>query len=97
MDDIEDGKAAYVRVKRAVVIEEGLIKEQVLTQTKEDLASHQGKDQDELLLDLAIEKRNELKAEFKALGKDVNPLVLIQLPNDDKKLIDKVKKQKNRL
>ena len=34
MDDIEDGKAAYVRVKRAVVIEEGLIKEQVLTQTK---------------------------------------------------------------
>ena len=96
-DDIEDGKAAYVRVKRAVVIVEGLIKEQVLTQTKEDLALHQGKDTDELLLDLAIEKRNELKAEFKALGKDVNPLVLIQLPNDDKKLIDQDQETKEQI
>lgn len=97
MDDIEDGKAAYVRVKRTVVIEEGLIKEQVLTQTKEDLASNQGKDQDELLLDLAIEKRKELKAEFKALGKDVNPLVLVQLPNDDKKLIDQGQETKEQI
>ena len=97
MDDIEDGKYAYVRVKRKDVIDEGLIKEKILTQTKEDLLQHKGKDQDELLLDLAIEKRNEIKAEFRALGKDVNPLVLIQLPNDDKKLIEQGQKTKEQL
>ena len=97
LDEIRDGKAGYVSVRRKDVIDEGLIKEQVLTQTKEDLDSHQGKNPDELLLDLAIEKRKKLKAEFKALGKDVNPLVLIQLPNDDKKLINQGQETKEQI
>ncbi|MBU0880481.1 DEAD/DEAH box helicase family protein [Patescibacteria group bacterium] len=74
---------SYVATDRARVVIEGLIKEKVITQTKEDLLSFQGKDLDEALLDLGLEKREELKEEFEKLGKKINPLLLVQLPNDD--------------
>ena len=32
-----------------------------------------------------MEKRAELKAEWERVGQNINPLVLIQLPDDDKK------------
>ena len=32
---------------------------------------------------MAFNKRLELQKEYKELGLDINPLVLIQLPNDD--------------
>jgi len=50
-----------------------------------------------LLLDLAIERQQELKAEYKKLGKDINPLVLIQLPNDDSRLKDAGQKTKEEI
>lgn len=85
-DDLDDKKAGYVRVKIEDVVEAGLIKEKVITQTKEDLEQLKKKelDQDLLLLELAYQKRLELKASYKKLKTNINPLVLIQLPNDDK-------------
>ena len=94
IDEIEEGTAGYVGVKREDVVEEGLIKEKIAVQTEEDLKKFQNKDLDELLLELAIERQIELKAEFTAIGKDINPLVLIQLPNDDSKLKDAGQKTK---
>ena len=47
---------SYVTTDRARVVIEGLIKEKVITQTKEDLQSFKGKDLDEALLDLGLEK-----------------------------------------
>ncbi len=79
----------FVEVDRERVVDEGLIKEKILVQTEEDLKKHKGKDLDEVLLMLGMEKRQELADELKALGKDINPLMLIQLPNDDKELIAK--------
>ena len=93
-DEEDEGIAAYVRVNREEVVEEGLIKEKIAVQTEEDLNKYQNKDLDELLLELAIERQIELKEEFKSLGKDINPLVLIQLPNDDSKLKDSGQKTK---
>ena len=84
----------FVEVDRERVVDEGLIKEKVLVQTEEDLKKHKGKDLDEILLTLGMEKRQELADELKALGKDINPLMLIQLPNDDKELIAKGDKTK---
>jgi type III restriction enzyme len=88
-NDISELKArrnkSYIDVERGEVVTEGLIKEKIAVQTDEDLKKYPDKDQDELLLDLAIERQQELKAEYKTLDKDINPLVLIQLPNDDKK------------
>ncbi|OGU11947.1 MAG: hypothetical protein A2X63_02995 [Ignavibacteria bacterium GWA2_35_8] len=78
--------AGFVEVVREDVIEAGLIKEKIITQTKEDLEKFSNKeiDQDILLLNLAFDKRIELQNAHKELSLDINPLVLIQLPNDDK-------------
>lgn len=97
IDQIEEGKAGYVGVNREEVVEEGLIKEKIAVQTEEDLVKFPNKDLDELLLDLAIERQQKLKAEYKTLGKDVNPLVLIQLPNDDSRLKDSGQKTKEEI
>jgi len=75
-----------VDVSRESVVLEGLIKEKIIFQTAEDLEKKEFKnmDQDDILLTLAYEKRNELVKYYKGLKVDINPLVLIQLPNDDK-------------
>lgn len=74
-----------VDVDRTSVVKEGLIKEKTIFQTAEDLESKkfQNMDQDDILLTLAYEKRDELIKYYKKLKVDINPLVLIQLPNDD--------------
>lgn len=95
--DVKNKKVGFVEVERDAVIVEGLIKEKVITQTKEDIEKEAKKeiDQDLLLLDLAYVKRLELKKSYKKLGIDINPLVLVQLPNDDKarkETLDKTKK-----
>lgn len=81
MDEI----GAFVEVPVEEVIAAGLIKEKILFQTEEDLkkAAFKHLDQDETLLELAIQKRTELTEEYEALNVQINPLVLIQLPNDD--------------
>lgn len=88
---------SYVATDRARVVIEGLIKEKVITQTKEDLISFQGKDLDEALLDLGLEKREELKEEFEKLGKKINPLLLVQLPNDDNERVQAGEKTKEQI
>jgi len=95
--DERNNMAAYVEVARQKVIAEGLIKEKIVVQTDEDLKNAGKKDFDELLLDLGLVKRTELIKEFKSLGKTVNPLVLIQLPNDDKELVSAGQKTKEEL
>lgn len=86
ISDLEDKRAGFVRVKREDVVREGLIKEKIIFQTEEDLNQKQFKsmDQDDILLELAYQKREELLKYYKALNIEINPLVLIQLPNDDK-------------
>ena len=88
---------SYVTTDRARVVIEGLIKEKVITQTKEDLQSFKGKDLDEALLDLGLEKREELKEEFEKLGKKINPLLLVQLPNDDNERVQAGEKTKEQI
>lgn len=88
--DVKNKKVGFVEVDHDAVIEEGLIKEKFVTQTKEDVEKEVKKesDQDLLLLDLAYKKRLELKKYYEKLGVDINPLVLVQLPNDDKAQIE---------
>ncbi|MBB4805905.1 type III restriction enzyme [Chryseobacterium defluvii] len=97
MDEIEEGKAGYVSVSRNEAVNEGLIKDKIVVQTDEDLHQFKNKDLDELLIDLAIGKKAELENEYSKLDKKINPLVLIQLPNDDSKLKDAGQKTKEEL
>jgi type III restriction enzyme len=84
--DIENLDAGFVRVRHQDVVREGLIKESVRIMPKEEVEALDGsdKDLDELLIDLALEKQTDIKQAYKALGLDINPLILIQLPNDEK-------------
>ncbi len=84
-EDIAEQKGGFVQAKREDVIEAGLIKEKIIFQTEEDLnrKDFKGVDQDEILLDLAYQKRQDLIRHYKNINVEVNPLVMIQLPNDD--------------
>ncbi|MBN2570826.1 MAG: DEAD/DEAH box helicase family protein [Ignavibacteriales bacterium] len=84
LDDMQDKKAGYVSVKEEDVIESGLIKKKIVIQTEEDILNLSNKNlsTDELLLELAINKRYELKKHYESLELDINPLVMIQLPSD---------------
>jgi len=77
--------AGYVEIKRDEVVREGLIKEKIIFQTEEDLGRKKIRtlDQDDILLELAYDKRQELVKLYKDVKAEINPLVLIQLPNDD--------------
>jgi type III restriction enzyme len=77
-------KGIMVEVDHKNVIQEGLIKEKIVFQTKEDLEKSKGMNDSEALLTLAFDKRKELVSYYKKLKIDINPLVLIQLPNDDR-------------
>ena len=85
---------SFVNVDHERVVDEGLIKERIIIQTKEDLYKFKTGDLDELLINLGVNKRKEIVQEYKRLNKNINPLVLIQLPNDDKDLIDSGQKTK---
>ena len=88
---------SFIEVPRDKVIEQGLIKKKVLVQTEEDLKKFKNEDLDEVLIDLGINKREEIVKEYKKLNKKINPLVLIQLPNDDNALIDLGQKTKEQV
>lgn len=88
---------SFIEVPREKVVEQGLIKGKILVQTEEDLKKYKMEDLDEVLIELGIEKRKEIIKEYLKIGKQINPLILIQLPNDDKELIDLGQKTKEEI
>lgn len=88
---------AIVKIEHSDVVAAGLIKESLICQTEEELKKYSGEDMDHTLLKLAIDKRNELKKEIESFGSDVNPLVIIQLPNDDADLLEEGKPTKEEI
>jgi type III restriction enzyme len=89
ISDVLQKKAGFVEALEKDVIASGLIKEKIITQTEEDIRKLKNKDLSDkdimdIMLELAYNKRLELKEYYKELGLDINPLVLIQLPSDFK-------------
>ncbi|HET6746749.1 MAG TPA: DEAD/DEAH box helicase family protein [Candidatus Saccharimonadales bacterium] len=86
----QNSGAMTVEVPHEDVVESGLIKEKIIFQTEEDLRKFTGAEtnQDEILLELAWQKRLELLQFYKDIGENINPLVLIQLPNDDQASVE---------
>lgn len=86
--DIEDGTAAFVYVNSADVINEGMIKKELLINENLDQIAADDLDSQAVVLEAAYQKRIQLKQLFEDEHSDVNPLVLIQIPNaqagDDK-------------
>lgn len=69
-------------VERQDVIAEEMIKEGIILNPALDLIKQEGRGLEEILLEQALAKRVELKQAYAALGVNINPLLLIQLPND---------------
>ncbi len=72
-------------IKRPDVIQAEMIKQGVILNPKLDAHNQQGKSLNQVLMELALKKRDELAAAYKKTGTNVNPLLLIQLPNDTQK------------
>lgn len=80
--DVHNMRAGFVEVNRQDVIDAGMIKRELVCQTEEDIKKRGNEDLDELLLDLAMERRKMLVEDISKFGMSVNPLVIIQLPNN---------------
>lgn len=79
----DNPSAILVNVTEEDVIAEGLIKK--LIQINPDFPSgkkYKDKDEVEFLLEQALAKQQEVKAAFVAKGSKVNPLIVVQMPNN---------------
>ncbi|MCE8163951.1 MAG: DEAD/DEAH box helicase family protein [Candidatus Moeniiplasma glomeromycotorum] len=98
ISDVRQKRVGFVEVSEKDVIESGLIKEKIVIQTKEEIEELSKKKQlseGEIMLELAYNKRLELKKIYENLGLDISPLVLIQLPSDFKEKEEIKTNQKN--
>lgn len=97
-------KTAYpdekVKVDRQDVIKAEMIKKEVVLNPEIDINT--GEDEiamNERLIKVALQKREQIAEAYKAMGVNINPLLLIQLPNDksesmtseDEKVAERVK------
>jgi type III restriction enzyme len=72
-----------ITVDSTDVIEEGMIKKEILINPDIDKISDDELNSQELIIKCAMEKREKLAKEYKDINSPVNPLVLIQIPNSD--------------
>jgi type III restriction enzyme len=77
----KDVRGTLIRIPLAEVIAAGMIKNEVQINP----GSNSIKENKELL-EVALKKRKQLKAAYESLGSNINPLLLIQIPN--RKAID---------
>ena len=86
---LTDDMQAKVIVDPTKVIDEGMIKKEIIINQDIGKIVDDEMDSEQLILESAFQKRNELALKYKGQNAMVNPLVLIQLPNstagDDKK------------
>lgn len=73
-----------VRVSRGEVIDAGMIKREVVLNPELAEGVNDETELNNHLMAKALEKREQLAEAYKALGVNINPLLLIQLPNDTK-------------
>jgi type III restriction enzyme len=75
------GLAHWIQVPAKDVIEEGMIKKEIIINERLDELSDDEIDSQSAVLEMAFQKRLEIQEAFDASGVDINPLVLIQIPN----------------
>ena len=78
--DLARGTAGYVFVEPKDVIDEGMIKKELIINEKIDEITDNEADSQEIILQVAYKKRLELKKLFEAEKSIINPLVLVQIP-----------------
>lgn len=87
-------KAGYVKVNSKDVIEEGMIKKELIINEDIEKIAKSEEDSQTAVLEAAYRKRLELKKAFEKEGAKINPLVLVQIPTAEagEQKIEAVKK-----
>ena len=78
---IKNGTGDIIQVSASDVIEEGLIKKDIIINRGLDSSEFEGMDSQTAVLEKAFSLRLEIQRAFDDISVDVNPLVLIQIPN----------------
>jgi type III restriction enzyme len=78
--DLARGTAGYVFVEPKDVIDEGMIKKELIINERIDEITDDETDSQEVVLQTAYNKRLELKKLFEKEKTNINPLVLVQIP-----------------
>mgnify|MGYP001394914779 FL=1 len=81
MQDQAKGIAKFVYVDPKDVIEEGMIKKELIINENLDKLVDDEKTSQDIIIEAAYNKRLELKEAYLKAGSNINPLCLIQLPN----------------
>jgi type III restriction enzyme len=79
--DIAKGYAKFVYVDPKDVIEEGMIKKEIIINANLEQLIDDEKTSQDIIIEAAYNKRLELKEAYAKVGSNINPLCLIQLPN----------------
>ncbi len=79
---------AHVKVHFEKVVAEGMIKKEISINPEFESFKVDGESSREMVIDAAIAKRKELLKGYKNEGSNINPLILIQLPNLQKGIND---------
>lgn len=80
IQELARGGAGYIMVEPKDVIDEGMIKKELVINEDIGKIAESEEDSQTAVLEAAYRKRVELKKAFEKEGSDVNPLVLIQIP-----------------
>ncbi|MDP3041747.1 MAG: DEAD/DEAH box helicase family protein [Candidatus Omnitrophota bacterium] len=79
--DLARGTAGFIFIEPKEVIDEGMIKKELIINEKIDEISNDESDSQEVVLEAAYQKRRELEKLFEIEKSIVNPLALVQIPN----------------
>jgi type III restriction enzyme len=92
--DLARGGAGYVIVDSKDVIDEGMIKKEIIINEDIEKIAASEEDSQSAVLEAAYRKRIELKKAFEKEGSSINPLVLVQIPTAEagEQKIEAVKK-----
>lgn len=78
--ELARGGAGYVIVEPKDVIDEGMIKKEIIINEDIEKIAASEEDSQSAVLEAAYRKRLELKKAFEKEGSNINPLVLVQIP-----------------
>ena len=78
--DLARGTAGFIFIEPKEVIDEGMIKKELIINEKIDEISDDESDSQEVVLEAAYQKQRKLKKLFEAEKSIVNPLALVQIP-----------------
>lgn len=91
---LSDKNSELIEISEDDVIAEGLIKKQIVINEnfpqKIEFSDTVGAETS-FLLEKALEKQAELDAAYKAVGSNVNPLIIIQLPSNDESVMEEAR------